>query len=182
LFEYFQVLNWLKANQFADNWADIVGLVVTVLGFTATLIGVFKSKRAAVAAQEAAVATRDQIRLLDTIVDFSAVITILEEIKRAHRSEKDWSVMPDKYASLRKQLILLRETSLQLSDEQLVAIQNAITNLSEIEKRVERHLISGAELRVEKFNATISDDIDRMVGILTQLKAGQEVGNGRRQA
>jgi hypothetical protein len=101
------LLSWIRQYGIAD-WASIVGIAISVVGFIFTLIGVSRSKRAAIQAAAAARAARDEIRLLDTIVDFSAAITTLEEIKRLHRQNDAWQILPDRYATIRKMLIQLR--------------------------------------------------------------------------
>jgi hypothetical protein len=82
------ILAWLKEHELASTWADVSGFLIAIVGFAATLWNVSRSKNAAIKAQEAAQAARDSIRRVDTIVDFSTVITLLEDIKRAHRSER----------------------------------------------------------------------------------------------
>jgi hypothetical protein len=78
-------LHWMEVQRIGDL-SGVAGVLISIVGFTVTLWGVFKSKRAAQAAEEAARSTRDRIRLLDTAVDFSTAIAALEEIKRLHRT------------------------------------------------------------------------------------------------
>jgi hypothetical protein len=106
--------------------ASIAGLIVAAGGFAFTLYGVHKTKTAAERAEQAARTTRDSVRLLDTVVDFSAAISILEEIKRLHRATQ-WSVLPDRYTALRKILVALRTSNPKLSDGQRTTIQNAVS-------------------------------------------------------
>jgi hypothetical protein len=141
-----------------------------------------KSKNAAVAAQQAAQATRDSIRLYETIVDFSTAIAVLEEIKRLHRETGITSTLPDRYATIRKQLIVLRSSSgVELTDDQLAVIQNAVTNLSSMEGHIEKALANKGDFPVAKFNSLISRDIDNLVDVLTTLKINQEARNGADQ-
>src|SRR5262245_47464049 len=63
--------DWLTSNKLADNWSDVAGVALSIVGFTATIVGVLRTRRAANRAREVAEQTRDSIRLLDTIVDFS---------------------------------------------------------------------------------------------------------------
>lgn len=165
------LLIWAQKNSLASTWSDVIGLSITIIGFTATLIGVFRSKKAAVLAKQAAIDARDSIRLLDTIVDFSAAIAILEEIKRFHRQNDAWPILPDRYAAIRKHLIQLRSPSVVLSEQQKAAIQNAFVNLVDIEKRVEKSLATKTPLNAARFNAIVSDDIDALLTVLTQLKS-----------
>jgi len=182
LLEYLaQELGWLKAHDLAGTWADVSGFLIAIFGFGATLVGVRKSKNAAIAAQQAAQATRDSIRLLETIVDFSTAIAVLEDIKRAHRETGISSTLPERYATIRKQLIVLKGSHVKLSDEQLAVIQNAVANLSTMENHIEKALSNKSVLPVAKFNSIISRDIDKLVDVLTALKTDQEVHDGAEQ-
>jgi hypothetical protein len=133
---FWQVLTWSDANHLGDL-SGILGVFISLIGFLITIIGVYKSQGAAERAEKAAKSTRESIQLLNSVVDFSAAISILEEIKRLHRRE-DWLLLPDRYASIRKLLISLRSSGPRLSDEQSTVIQTALANLRSIEEQVER--------------------------------------------
>jgi hypothetical protein len=169
-----QFLGWLKEHELASTWADVSGFLIAIVGFWATLVNVRKSKKAAIAAQEAAQATRDSIRLFDVIVDFSTAIAVLEEIKRAHRETGVSETLPERYSAIRKQLIILKGSSINLSDSHLSVIQNAIANLSTMEDHIERTLATKSPFPIAKYNALISRDIDKLVDVFTYLKANQE--------
>jgi hypothetical protein len=168
------ILAWLKEHELASTWADVSGFVIAIVGFAATLWNVRRSKNAAVNAQEAAEAARDSIRRFDTIVDFSTVIALLEEIKRAHRENGVSEVLPERYSAIRKQLIVLRTSSLHLSDDQRAVIQNAIVNLSTMENHIEKALAAKTTFPIAKYNSLVSRDIDKLVDVLTYLKRSQE--------
>lgn len=142
---------------------------MTLIGFGATLFGVFRSFSAAKGAQRAAHEALRAVRRLDTILDVSSAIALMEEIKRLHR-QKAWQILPDKYASLRKILNAVKASGLQLTDEQSSTVQNAITNLRTMERKVETALADNSQLTHVKFNAAISDDIDRLIVVITQIK------------
>jgi|SRR4051812_38574934 hypothetical protein len=169
-----EFLRWAGDNHLGDL-SGILGVLVSIIGFGVTLTGVLKSKRAAQRAEEASRQTRDSIRLLDAVVDFSSAIAILEEIKRAHRQQQ-WSVLPDRYAAIRKLLIALRATNSDLSDVQKAAIQTALANLTYVERAVERGLVNPASLKPTRFNAAISTDIDNLQAILVELKTTKSGG------
>jgi hypothetical protein len=169
-----QILPWLKHHELAGTWADVSAFFIAIIGFAATLWNVIRSKNAALKAQEAAQAARDSIRLFDTIVDFSTAIAVLEEIKRAHRETGLSAGLPERYAAIRKQLIVLRASSADLSDNHRAVIQDAIANLSTMETYIEKAFANKAELPVAKFNSLLSRDIDKLVDVLTSLKANQE--------
>ena len=165
-------LLWLKDNQVGDL-TGIAGIIISIGGFFATLIGVFRSKAAAERAEEAAKSARESIRMFDTVVDFTSAIAILEEIKRAHRSGQ-WILLPDRYAAIRKLLISLRSSNGDLSDEQISSIQSALANLTSIERRVEKSLSNpDTILNHVRFNNVISDDIDKLFAVLSELKTSK---------
>jgi hypothetical protein len=152
--------------------ASVGDLFLSVVGFALTFYGVFKAKSAAQSAERAAKSTRDSIRLMDTVVDFAAAISTLEEIKRLQRAGQ-WLVLPDRYASLRKTLVTLRASNRRLTPGQLAAIQNSLVNLYELEATVERSLSDPSGLKAAKFNAVISKDIDVLIAALEELKAAE---------
>lgn len=166
---------WLVPNGIGDV-ASIAGVIISIIGFVITIIATIRSKDAASRAEAASEAVRKNIRFLDSVVDFSTVIAQLEEIKRLHRQHA-WSILLDRYATLRKVLISLRGQLVTLTSEQHAVIQSAITNLSQIEQRVERDLAAKLEINVAKVNLTISADIDKLTLLLGRLKSDQGGSN-----
>lgn len=162
------LLNWVEANRIGDL-SGVAGILISVVGFAVTLRGVIKSKSAAQRAEEAAKSTRNSIRLLNTIVDFSAAIATLEEVKRLHRSNQ-WSLLPDRYAALRRILVVLRTAEITLNPDQSAVLQNALSDLSAMEEAVERFLEGSSTPKAAKFNAVISRDIDQLIAVLTELQ------------
>lgn len=158
-------LDWVEKHRFGEL-ANVAGVLMSLFGLVASVVAAYKAKGAEKAARDA----RKSIRLLDTIVDFSAAISILEEIKRLHR-QRAWPILPDRYAILRKLLISIRSSPVKFSDEQSVALQNAITNLATLEARVEKAMSNSSDLLPAKFNRAISSDLDRLVVVLTQIRA-----------
>lgn len=167
------ILLWLKDNQIGDL-TGVVGIVISIVGFVVTITGVIKSTSAAERAEVAAKSASESIRLFDTVVDFTAAISILEEIKRAHRSEQ-WMLLPDRYSAIRKLLISLRAANNDMSDNQILSLQSALTNLVSIERTVEKALKKKdiSVLNPTRFNQIISDDIDKLFTALSELKAAR---------
>lgn len=60
-----------------------------------------------------------------------------------------------------------------LDDDQHAAIQNALVNLADIEKRVERALAAKNPINPARINGIISGDIDNLLTVLTKLKVDQ---------
>jgi hypothetical protein len=97
---------------------------------------------------------------------------------RAHRETGISSTLPERYAAIRKQLIILKASGVKLSDVQLAVIQSAVANLSSMEDHIEKALANKSIFPVAKFNSLISRDIDKLVDVLMTLKTNQEARNG----
>ena len=163
-----QFLIWMGDNRVGDL-ASLLGVLISVIGFAVTMHGIRKSKTAAEGATLAAQAARDSLTRFESVVDFTAAISTLEEIKRAHR-RRDWQLLPDRYSSIRKTLIVLRTSQVHASDFQRTVIQQALQNLSTVEKAVEAGLQDPDKLKPARMNALISNDTDNLMTVLTQLK------------
>src|SRR4051812_47034786 len=152
------------------SWASIAGVLLAVIGFGATLYGVFKSKSAAERAEAATAQTRDTILVLNAVDDFSTAVAAFEEIKRLHRANA-WVILPDRYSELRKRLVSLRATYSHLSQENRASIQAAIQHLVDLEARVEKALASGTmPANVPKINEIVSTQADKLSELLAVLK------------
>jgi hypothetical protein len=160
----------MEINRVGDL-SGVLGIFISLIGFAVTLIGVWRAAAAAEAARTAARAAKESITLLQTVVDFSLAISTLEAIKREHRLEQ-WALLPDRYAYIRKILITLRHSGVTMTDSQKGIVQNAIVNLSDIERTVERALAVGAAARLKtaKFNGLIANDIDQLQTVFVSLK------------
>jgi hypothetical protein len=169
-----QLMAWLRLHDLAGTWADVSGFAIAIVGFAITIGAVIKSKNAALAAKDAAQAAKESIRLFDAIQDFSTAIAILEEIKRAQRGAGISETLPDRYAAIRKQLIMLKSSSVTLTDDHLAVIQNAIANLSTMENLIERALETKGPFPIAKYNTLISADIDKLVEVFMYLRSNQE--------
>jgi hypothetical protein len=87
-----------------SNWINLVtllGFIATIVGFIVTIQTLFRTKKAALAAREAAEATKIQLSRVDTISEFSSAIALMDEIKRLHRA-RAWDLVPDRYSILRR--------------------------------------------------------------------------------
>jgi hypothetical protein len=95
----------------ADHWGDLA----SVAGLVAATWAALKAKAAAEAAQE----VKLRIGNLDALAELAAAIAALEEIKRLQRL-KNWDVVLDRYAAVRKHLVRVRELSPVSADAGLV--------------------------------------------------------------
>lgn len=106
---------WTEAfNEWqVGNFASVIGLAITIVGFYVTVRNVRRTRTAAEMAQAAAVQVRQSMATFRTVSDLSTVLPQLEEIKKLHRSE-EWDDLPRRYALLRKTLIGIRQTNTTL--------------------------------------------------------------------
>jgi hypothetical protein len=93
----------------------------------------------------------------------------MNEIKRLHRVEA-WAILPDRYAALRNMLISIRSMNPSLREEYRIAIQNALQQFSDIEKAVERSLVSNKQLNRARLNAIVTTQVDKLIEILEEIK------------
>ena len=174
-------LSWLEVNQ-VGNLADFATLLLIFVGFWRSIWAINKSRTAAEAskvaaeqAEKAAVLARDAVLTFDAIVDFSSVISVLEEIKRAHRHGHNIG-LPERYASTRKLLIAIKSANPDLVRLHGQRLQVVITNLADMEKSVEKMIETNQNLKATRFNSIIMDDIDSLVEVLGEWKRAKLEG------
>src|SRR4051794_27728609 len=110
------LIQWI-AEYHVGDLASIAGVFITIVGFFVTLLNVWRSRSAAERAEMAANDARRMIRSYETVAEFSSAITLMEEIKRLHRS-RQLEMLPDRYAALRKALIGVRRLAPSIRESQ----------------------------------------------------------------
>lgn len=169
-----QILKTIADFRIGDI-SSIVGLFISVIGFAVTIWGVIKSKNAAESTKETAEKMQKDLRRLDTIVDISSVVGIMEEIKRHHRNN-NWIILPDRYSSLRGKLVLIKSTHNDLTDKQKTFLQSAIQQSKLIEENVEKALSKNLEPQnFAKLNKLLSDEIDKLNEVMAEIKNQMEL-------
>ncbi len=162
-------MDWIVQHQLGDL-ASVIGLAVGLVGFGFTIFLVLRSSSAAQAAREAADNARDAAIRTAGIVDFSAIIATMTEIKQHHRSGA-WPVLPDKYSSVRGDLVAIKTSHPNLAEKDRTTIQGAIGHFSGFERTVEKALAdAGDPPKVPRLNAVVSAEIDKLIEILERLK------------
>jgi hypothetical protein len=155
--------------------ASVIGLVVTMIGFAITIYNVLRSKRAAEQTKKEVDRVRHELSRRDAIADMTTVIITMEEVKRLHRQQA-WAILPERYSSLRRQLISIKASLVNLTDPQKAALQGAIQQLASHEALLDR--TPQAELNernVAKLNRSISVQIDGLEEVLAELRTAPEV-------
>jgi len=154
--------------------ASVLGLIVSIAGFAWTLIAVAKAKQVAQGAKEAAERARAEILKSNSMVELASAVAAMEEIKRLHR-QGAWPLLPDRYASLREALSMIRTMRPAMSDEHQSVFQGAIQQLRSIEDKVERALATEQTPRnVPALNKVISLQIDKLTEVLTVMRVGND--------
>ncbi|QQS36833.1 MAG: hypothetical protein IPM56_02415 [Ignavibacteriales bacterium] len=150
--------------------ASIFGLIITIIGFVITFIKVRQSKNAAELAQVISLKLREDLQRTDTVIEFSAAIISMDEIKRLHR-QRAWEILPERYTSLRKSLISIKSSNDKLSIEQMRKLQSAIQNLKSIEEQVDFAIIHKKEPdNVDKLNKIIALQADKLTEVLIEIR------------
>jgi len=161
----------------SQHWGDIAsvaGAVISVVGFIVTIIAVIRSKNAAQRAEGAAREVKTEIVRAGLIMELSAAITKMEEIKRLHRVEA-WALLPDRYSSLKGLLISIRASSPNISNQHKESLLAAVQQFSRMEKKVERFLENSIESpSPAKLNEVVSLQLDRVNDTLAAIK--QQIG------
>jgi hypothetical protein len=160
-----------------QHWGDIasvLGVLVSLVGFGITIWGVLRSKSAAQKAQEEVARVRETMLRLDTVMQFSEAITIMDEIKRLHRASA-WVMLPDRYSALKRILISIRTLDFDINDDRKTVLQSAIQHFSDIEKKVEKSLATQSNLpNVARLNEIVSIQLDKLNEVLASIR--QEIG------
>ena len=157
-----QFANWIELNKI-DTLATIVGVIISLVGFTWTIINVTR-------AREAAIDAKNTLRLYDTVADVAQAISMMDEIKNLNRLKK-WEIALERYSSLKKLLIEIKSTNSGLEDERKKDLQKAIQNLANIEDGIEQWLENSAPAQsVAKLNKIISQQIGSLHILLIEIK------------
>ncbi len=163
-------INTLLESTSFGNILNVIGLLITILGFITAIRTARSAKNAAQKAEIEVIKVREDMGKLRTVADFSSAVTLMEEIKRLHRLGS-WEDLPDRYSSLRNLLVTARSGNQKLSDEHKSLIQNALLQFSTMEHKVDRHLIAKqTKPDVSQLNNIVSKQIDNIRGILVEIQ------------
>jgi hypothetical protein len=146
-----------------SNVLDGISIVIALIGFGITIFSVNKARK--LSAQ-----IRDDLKRVNSISDFSSAISCMVEIKTLHRSGS-WTVLPDKYSSLRKQLIIIRATNPDIVEESKKIIQSTVSALSSLENTIETaNCQHTSPSNISQLNKIISKQMDKLHPILIEMQ------------
>lgn len=151
---------------FDTTWGD----VATLLGFFITILTLERTKTAAMAAKKAAESTKSEVLRIDTIIEFSAAIEIMSEIKRLHRV-KAWQIVSDRYASVCRSLISIQRLNPDLGTDQRSMLGGAIVQFRRMESDVDKAGASNQldKLDPAKLNRIVSKLEDQLRSVLLSI-------------
>lgn len=160
---------FIEQHKLAD-YASLLGVMISLVGFGVTIVNLKVAKSAAKRAEIAANAAQQSIRLFDTVADASRVVSMLDEAKRLNRA-KEWKVLLDRLADIKKVLIAINIENKFLNDAQTKSIQSSITQLTTMENTLEKSIANSAEpedpVQIAKI---ISKQIQKIHTVLIELK------------
>ncbi|MBA5706810.1 hypothetical protein DT037_06930 [Pseudomonas fulva] len=162
-------------NQFLTEYsigdfASIIGLVISIIGFIWTIRASVSSKEAAVQTKFVVESIKNDLRRIDAVSDFSTAVAIMEEIKRLHRLNS-LQLLPERYSQLTKFLISIRSSNSLISDDDREVIQSAIAQFASLERLVEGFLHDGqGRIDTPKMNASVSKQVEAVQGLLIRIK------------
>lgn len=159
----------LDAYPFGDL-ASIAGLLVALIGFTATIWAAWRSKTAAEAAAEAATTARDDVLAFQSTMNLASVVSEIEGLKPMHRAGR-WAELPDRYSTICAALASIRSRNPSLTRAHDARIQLAITELRRIEHRIDASLVgAGDAIDVAALNRVVSELLDELRLTLHELE------------
>ncbi len=167
------IRDFIQDNSIGD-YSSILALIITLIGFGVTLHQLSKTKKASEVATTTINEMRDDLQRVDIVAILSTVVIEMEEIKRLHR-EKVHSQLAEKYAKLRASLISIKVFENIFIDEDLIALQSTITQLSASEKSLDKykedieHNIP-TTFKISRLNGSISNHIDKLNELLIRIK------------
>jgi hypothetical protein len=160
--------NDFRSMPLASDWLSIIGLLLTLVGFSITIFAAFRAKSAAESARAAASSAANIVRRLDVIGELATVIQLIEELKRLQRS-RAVDLLPDRYASVRGRLISIRQ---YFSDEKSQeAIQDVVARIASLQRAYDRNAsIFDDAKAISKSNDSLSNSIDALLKIQEEIK------------
>ncbi len=152
--------------------ASILGVLIAITGFLATIYNVIRSKNAALKAEAASRRVRESFFKYDAISECSEVISQIGEIKRLQRG-KLWAILPDRYSSVNRLLFSLHSFDSELKKNHKIDLQSAIQQFANLEEMVDRYITKNKSLppdMIVQINKIVNQQLDRLYGIQNYLK------------
>jgi len=169
------MLDWIAKHRI-NEYSDVLGLLVTIVGFGLALYNIRRSRLVASQALAVAKSVREDIFKSDTIAELSAALIAMETIKNYARLQA-FGQMQDRLADVKHRLAGIRTTSSMLSSDDKAILQGAIAQFSLLEAKIDRALEAGsAPTGWARDNSVLSTHIDRVHSVLSALRTSSGEG------
>jgi hypothetical protein len=112
---------------------------------------------------------RDQILKMNAVQELDGAISNMEDIRRLPHLAQG-PVLPEKYDSLKQELIAIRGRIPDLTDQQRSRIQGAIQQITNVENHVYDAIANGKAPALHRVNEIISKQVDQLGQILADLR------------
>lgn len=150
--------------------ASVVGLLVALIGFTATIWTAWRSKTAAEAAAEAARQAREQVLNVHTSTSLASVISRMEALKVLHRAGR-MHQMPERYSTLATDLMAIRSRNRSLTAHERGILQQSVLLLRGMEYEMDQWAQHGeTSIDIAQINRAISLALDDISTLLHDLE------------
>ena len=157
----------------SDHWGNIssfIGVVVSVVGLAWAIREARRARSAAQSAEQATIETRDSIGRHLVTIDLERAVGLIQRLKLLHR-DNHWEAALEQYQALRAMIsdIIARYPELQPGiREQLNSSRVA---LSEMENRVEEHVI---RCTVHPDGISMNENLNEIQGDLEDIASAME--------
>jgi phosphoglycerate-specific signal transduction histidine kinase len=167
--QFHHIIGFIHANQIGAL-AALLDLVVLIIGFAMTFSRIGKLEKASQQARMAAERLQDQILKMNAVQELGGAISTIEDMRRLPHLAP-MPVLPDRYASLKQDLIAIRGRISDLTDRQRSTIQGAIQQISNVEEQVQHAMTNGGTPALNRINEVISKQVDQLAHVLSELKS-----------
>ena len=149
------------------KWIGVIGSVASLVGLPIAIWQIYKTRRAAEAAEIASLQTQKSILRNLLLSDVSICIKHIEEIKSSARNEK-YELSLTRVNDLVSQLIQIQEVLKGSNQIYQLDFDEALLNLAGIRNDFERKLIKDSvkinTVRVNSQLTVVSDSLNKLIG------------------
>lgn len=157
------------------DYAGLLGLVISFVGFFITYQAAAKSKTASEMAAAAVAGLHIDIKRSEIVESFATALAVMDEIRRMYLSDNMF-YLPERCNSLRSHLIAIRAGSTFLTHDDLIVLQSAITRSSSMEKAVIDYLVKSVPVERDRLTRAISKDYDALQTVFVRIR--NDIGSG----
>lgn len=144
----------------------VLGLIVSLSGFTIAVWQIRRTRTAAESAEQAAIEAREAVLYVTSVADLSQASSQIEQIKELHRTQ-EWKRAADRYTPLRQ---MLTRASSRLPEENQQVFNFAIVQLREMEKDVNLALDQKLSLSSARFISILLEMQDSLDKVRMELE------------